>query len=230
VLRLLRYGVRLCGVDILGTLAGFIDQIVIVALLPASMVGIYAVALSSARVLAVVQGGINTVLFPSVAARETAAIVRTVATAFRLGTLLIAGLAVILQLVGPPLLLLAYGAKFAPAILPFRVLLLAVVMENGARILYQIYSGGGRPELLTGFESAAVTVLLLVMLALMPSLGTLGAAIAVLCAAGFRLAIAVGALPLVMRIERPRLVFSAMDFRMLRAILSRAPAVQATRP
>ena len=230
MLRLLRYGVRLAGVDILGTLSGYIDQVIIIAFLPASMAGTYAVALSSARLLNVVQGGISAVLFPSIAAREIDMIVQSVSTAFRIATLLIAGIAAVLAVIGPPLLLLAYGAKFAPAIVPFRVLLLAMVLETGARILYQIYAGSGRPELVTFFEGASVAVLVLVMVVLVPLFGTLGAAAAVLSTSLFRLSIAIGGLPLVLRVPLPRLVFDAADVRMIRSLLSRprtgaAPAV-----
>lgn len=224
--RLLRYGARLCGVDILGTLSGFIDQMIIVAFLPAGMVGTYAVALSSARLLSVVQASISSVLFPSIAAREMATIVATVATTFRIATPLLAGIAGGLALIGPPLLLLAYGHGFAPAIVPFRVLLLAMVIENGARILYQIYSGGGRPELVTLCECAAVVVLVLAMLALVPRLGTPGAAGAVLCGAMFRLLAALAALPLLLKTPLPRLLAGPADLHLLRALWSRlrAPA------
>ncbi len=217
--RLLHYGARLCGVDILGSLATYLDQLIIVAFLPAGMVGTYVVALSSARVLNVVQASISAVLFPSVAAREISEIVRTVATTFRLATPLIAVLAAILSLIGPPLLLLAYGTKFAPAIMPFHVLLLTVVVENSARILYPVYSGSGRPELVTFFEAAAIVLMLLVMLALVPILGTLGAAIALLCAGAFRLLVAMAGLPLLLKVALPRLVLDRSDLRMIRTIL-----------
>jgi len=213
--RLLRYGVRLAGVDILGTLAGFLDQIVVVAVLPAAMVGTYAVALGSARLLGVVQAGIASVLFPSVAARETAAIVATVAAIFRIALPLFAAIAGALALAGPTLLLLAYGDGFAPAILPFRVLLLAMVVESGARILYQIPAGAGRPEVVTLCEAAAVSVLLLAMLALVPPLATRGAAVAVLCAAMVRLAGAVAAIKW-LRTPLPRLLPGAADLRLVR--------------
>jgi len=222
--RLLRYGARLCGVDILGTLSACIDQLIIVAFLPAGMVGTYAVALSSARMLGVVQGGVSSVLFPSIAARELGAVVRTVATAFRIATLLIAGLAAALALLGPPLLLLAYGVKFAPAIMPFRVLLLAMVAENGARILYQIYVAAGRPGLVSCFECGAISVSLLAMLILLPDLGTPGAAIAVLCGSLVRLSVAIGGLRPLLKIDPPRLVFGWADFLAIRTLLSRPAA------
>lgn len=222
--RLLRYGARLCGVDILGTLSNFIDQLIIVAFLPPSMVGTYAVALSSARVLTVVQGGISSVLFPSIAARDINTILRTVATAFRMASLLIAGIAVVGLVVGPELLMLAYGTKFAGTIMPFRVLLVAMVIDNGARILYQIYAGNDRPGLVTMFEAAAVVVMIALMLALVPAWGTIGAAGAVLGASVFRLALAIGGIPLLLKLPLPPLVFGWDDARMVRAMLSRRGA------
>jgi len=220
VRQLLRYSVRLAGVDILNTLSGYIDQLIIVAMLPASMVGIYAVALSSARMLNVVQDGISSVLFPSVAAGKIAVVVNEVATAFRHGTVLIVICALLLALVGPSFLLFAYGAKFAPAIVPFRILLLAVAVDSGARILYQIYTGTGRPELVTIFECSAVAVLVAIMVVLVPLLGTLGASLAVLCAAGFRLTVAVGAVPLLLKIHLPRLILAPSDLIRLKTIFS----------
>lgn len=227
VRRLLHYGARLCGVDLLSTLSGYTDQLVIVAFLPPGMVGIYAVALSSARVLNVVQAGISSVLFPSIAAREVATIVPTVATAFRAATLLIACIAGLLALVAPYLLVLAYGEKFAPAILPFRVLLLAMVIENGARILYQIYAAGGRPGLVTLFECAAITVSIATMLALVPHLATLGVALAVLGTALFRLAVAILGMKLLLQLPLPRLLPGRADLRRIRTILARMLAATA---
>jgi O-antigen/teichoic acid export membrane protein len=227
MLRLLRYGARLAGVDLLGTLSSFVDQMIIVACLSAGMAGTYAVALSSARLLNVVQGGIGAVLFPSVAARETAAVVRAVAQTFRIATLLVAGLACGLAVVGPKLLLFAYGAKFAPAIVPFRVLLLAMTVEAGARILYHVYAGCGRPELTTLFEGLAVAVLVLAMLLLVPPFATLGAALAVLCAALFRITVAIAGLRLVLGMALPRLLFGAADLRAIRSLLAGRRAANA---
>jgi O-antigen/teichoic acid export membrane protein len=139
-----------------------------------------------------------------------------VAAIFRIALPLFAAVAGGLALAGPTLLLLAYGDRFAPAILPFRVLLLAMVVESGARILYQIPAGAGRPEMVTLCEAAAVAVLLLAMLALVPPLATFGAAIAVLCAAVFRLAGAVAAIRL-LRTPLPRLLPGPADLRLVRA-------------
>lgn len=222
--RLLHYGAKLCGVDILGTLSGYLDQLIIVAFLAPKMVGTYAVALSSARMLNVVQAGVSSVLFPSIAGRSSDAIVPTVAKTFRITMVLLAGLAVLLALIGPALLRLAYGAAFADSIMPFRVLLLAMVLENGARILYQIYSGSGRPELVTFFECAATTLACVAMAALVPFFDTFGAALAVLCGSVFRMATGIAGLPLLLKQPIPRLILGRADLHLVWPLRDEAAA------
>lgn len=194
----------------------------IVAFLPPRTVGTYVVAVSSARLLTVVQSGISSVLFPSVAAGRSARVAAVVADTFRIATLLFSGLALGLGLVGPKLLMLAYGPRFADCIAPFCILLVAMVMENGARILYQIYSGSGRPGIVSFFELGAVSISLGLMLLLVPPFGTVGAAGAVLGASCLRLALAAGALRLVLGDRhRPRLLPGLRDLRAVRAGLTR---------
>jgi hypothetical protein len=62
------------------------------------------------------------------------------------------------------------------------------------------------------------------MLALVPTLGTLGAALAVLFGATFRLTAAIGAMRPLLRVEPPRLLFGRTDLRLMRSMVSRPPA------
>ncbi len=211
--RLLRYGLRFYGVDLLGTLSGYLDQIIIITMLAPGLVGLYAVAQSLSRIPAVVQGAVSSVLFPSVAARGTAVIVETVATTIRVTSIVIGAMALALSLAGPHLLSLLYGAAFAKATGPMRILLLDAVVSSSARILYQAYSGSGRPGWVTGFEAAGVAVAAVGMLTLVPHLGLTGAALAVLLASSVRLALGVAGLPLVLKSEMPRLLLSRSDVR-----------------
>jgi O-antigen/teichoic acid export membrane protein len=227
--RLLHYGLRLSGVDMLGTLSQYVDQLVIVAYLAPSTVGTYAVALSSARMLSIVQTGISAVLFPSIAARSPAKVLETVSTTFRIASTLIASLAACLAVVGPYLLMLGYGARFSGSILPFRILLLAMVIENSARILYQAYSGSGRPGVVTLFECCGVTVSITVMLLLAPHLGAVGAACGVLSAACLRLLAGVIGLRVVLGLRRVELLITRRDLRMIMAAIAR-PAIPALEP
>jgi O-antigen/teichoic acid export membrane protein len=209
--RLLRYGIRFYGVDILGVVAGYLDQVVIVFLLEPGAVGAYAVALSLSRVLTVAQGAVSTVLFPSIAARDVTSVVDMVARAVRVTTLMNAAGAAGIALVGPSLLLLLYGSRFNAAVAPFLILLLEAVVTSAARTLAQAFSGSGRPAAVTALEMAGVAVSLTAMLILVPIFGVVGAALATLLGGTARLLFALIRFQKVLGVRLPRLVISRMD-------------------
>lgn len=226
--RLLRYGLRFYGVDLLGTLSGYLDQLVLVALLEPGLVGIYAVALSLARMLNVLQTAISSVLFPSIAARGTAEVVGTVGATLGVAVPITAALALAAGLIGPVLLDLLYGPRFAPAVGIFRWLLLDAVVASVARILYQAYSGSGRPGWVTGFEAAGTVVSVAFMLVLVPRFGLQGMAASVLVGSLVRLACGVAGLRPALGAGMPSLLFSRSDVRpWLRAARGPAPVEDA---
>jgi enterobacterial common antigen flippase len=209
--RLLRYGLRFYGVDILGALSGSLDQMVIVFLLEPAAVGAYAVALSLSRVLNVAQGAVASVLFPSIAAREAESVVEIVARATRVTMVVNATGALAIGAAGPSLLLLLYGTRFAAAVVPFLVLLTEAVVSSAARTLAQAFSGTGRPGVVTGVEIAGVSTSLMVMLVLVPAHGIVGAACASLLGGLMRLLCVIASFRKVLGINLPRLVISRAD-------------------
>ncbi|MBV8458825.1 MAG: oligosaccharide flippase family protein [Acetobacteraceae bacterium] len=226
--RLLSYGLRLYGVDILGTLSSYLDQVVVIAILVPGLVGIYSVALSSARVLAVLQGAITSVLFPSIAARSTAEIVERVSATLRMASLVTGVSALALGVVAPYAIVLLYGARFADATGPFRLLLLDVAIVSSARILYLAYSGSGRPEWVSAFETVGVAVSVSFMLVLVPHFNVIGAAVSVLSGSLARLVCGVAGLPVILNVEIPRLLLSWSDVKAgARALRLRVPAAAA---
>ena len=62
--RLSHYGLRSYGVDLCGILAIYLDQALVVGLLSAASMGIYAVALSLSRVIGAVHAAVATMVFP----------------------------------------------------------------------------------------------------------------------------------------------------------------------
>ncbi len=209
--RLLRYGLRFYGVDILGVVASYLDQVVIVFLLAPEAVGAYAVALSLSRVLTVAQGAVSTVLFPSIAARDVDSVVDMVARAVRVTTVMNAAGAVGIALVGPSLLLLLYGNRFNAAVTPFLILLLEAVVTSAARTLAQAFSGSGRPAAVTALELAGVAASVTAMLTLVPIFGINGAAVAAFLGGTVRLLYALASFQKVLGVRLPRLVISRMD-------------------
>ncbi len=223
--RLIHYGLRLCGVDLVSTMAGYADQLLVIAVLPPATVGAYVVALSAARLLNVIQSGTIAVLFPNIAARPAGSVFTEVAACFRLVMLVTGVAAAVLALVGPPLLLLIYGVGFAGALAPFRLLLVAALLGNGAGVLSQAYAACGRPGLVTGGEALGLLVTVLLMLALVPSFGTMGAASAVTVAAGLRVVVFGRGLRLFLHADAGSLLPRAADLVRLRRMFAFASAL-----
>ena len=213
--KLLSYGIRLYGVDILNTCLQYSDQLIAVAILPANLVGAYSVAQSIARLPNVLSTGVSSVLFPSVAARSQAHVLEKVALSFRLVTLVSASVSLGLAIIGPRLLLLIYGPSFAPAIAPMRILLVATTISNGTAILYQAYAASGRPGFVTLCEAVGLLTSLPLMAILAAWFGADGVALAMLIAAVLRAASATAGLNLILHAPWPRLWPDASDVRRL---------------
>ncbi len=214
--RLLHYGLRFYGVDFLGVTSGYLDQVIIAAILPPSALGIYVVALSLSRVLTVLPSAAETVLFPKLAARPLQTITEAVGVAVRVLSSINAVAAVCLGLLGPHLLTLLYGAKFAAASGPLFILLIATVPANAVGLLYQSYSGSGRPGMVTIIHGIGLAFSFGSMLLLVPVYGTVGAALALLIAALVRLGFVLLGMPLILRVRVPRLIVSRSDFAWMR--------------
>ena len=211
--RLLHYGLRFYGVDLLGTLSGYLDQIVIVALLPPSAVGIYVVARSVARILGVVSEAVASVLFPRIIAKPAVIIVEMVAKALRVTNIISVAPALVLGVAAPFLVKLVYGQQFADVVAPMRILIASTLLVSSARLLYQAYAGSGRPEAITAFEAIGTAVSFVAMLGFVPLFGLIGAACAILLASMVRLACALAGLRIVLGVPVPRLVFAWSDVR-----------------
>jgi len=214
-IRLIRYGIRLYGVDLLNTFTQYSDQLIAVAFLPAHLVGAYAVAQSVARLPNVVATGVSVVLFPSVAARSQVHVMEKVALSYRLVTIVSGAAAIGLALAGPSLLILIYGPSFAPSIAPLRILLVATVISNGTAILYQAYAASGRPGFVTLCEGMGLATSLPLMGLLANYDAAIGVAIAVLAGALLRAGLATAGLGLVLKAGWPRLWPDTSDFRRL---------------
>lgn len=209
--RLLDFGLRFYGVDILGGLSVYLDQAVIVVLLDPASVGVYAVALSLSRVLMVAQGAVATVLFPSITGRDKIDVVEIVARVTRLTAVVNIVLALGAAAMGPALLLVLYGSRFQAALVPFLILLAEAVATSGARTLAQAFTSNGRPGAVTAVELAGVVASVGAMLLLVPSYGINGAASAMLLAGLVRLACVAGSFGIVLGVRLPRMVVTRAD-------------------
>jgi O-antigen/teichoic acid export membrane protein len=215
VRRLMHFGFRYYGVDILGALGQYIDQLLVVLFLAPTSLGIYAVAVSASRILNVIPTSVSTVLFPSVAARASADIIEIVGLAARITTVVAGAAAIVLAILGPFLLHTFYGVRFDGAVGPFRWLLLDCVIANLGRILYQAFSAGGRPEIVTAIESIGVVISATSMIFLVPVYGTVGAALSLLMASTARLICVLIGFRFVIGLKIPRFIMTRADLARL---------------
>ena len=209
--RLLHFGLKFYGVDILGALSSYLDQALIVFLLAPAAVGAYAVALSLSRILSVVQGAVATVLFPTIAGREAADVIQTVARVTRVTFVINATGAIGIGLVGPSLLILLYGNRFSGAISPFLILLCEAVITSVARTLAQAFSGTGRPGAVTETEIVGVVVSMGCLATLVPLFGINGAACGTLLSGCARLGWLLIRFRRVLGVKLPRLLIDQAD-------------------
>lgn len=210
--RLLHYGLRFYGVDVLGAGAMYLDQIIVAAMLPPTALGVYVVGLGISRLLSVLPTSAGTVLFPTLAAKPTTAIMNAVAKAVRVFGLINLACVLVLALFGSHLLVLLYGPRFAAASTPLIILLFSTVPANAVTLFYQSYSASGRPGMVTIIHGTGLAVSLGVMLLLVPTYGTTGAALALLFSGIVRLALVLLGLPLILKVRVPRLLVSRSDF------------------
>ena len=198
---LFQYSVRAAPIDLVTTLTTNIDKLVLIALVSPAEFGLYAVAISFARIVNILQTAISAVTLADLTGQGRAETEMFLHRTFRLLVLLLALACGLVLLVDRPLLLLAYGGGFDRAVPIFRVLLLDAALTCVGQVLMQIYLARGRPGLASTAQVAAfVTTGVGVALLAVP-LGAIGAAIALVCGSSLRLFVLLVLLP---RIELRR--------------------------
>jgi O-antigen/teichoic acid export membrane protein len=168
-----------------------VDQAAVSVVLPASSVGLYAVASAFSNLPSFVGWGLGTVIYPLVtgqrqraAARST--IRRFVVWAFLLNVL---GVGTLLALL-PALVRFFFGAPFLAAVPIARLLLVAAVFGASWRVLVEGLRGLGHPLVSSVSEAAMYPLLALTAPILIFAWGAAGMALALVLSRGFSLGIA----------------------------------------
>jgi len=219
--KLISYGLRSYGIDLLGTLALQVDQVLVVGLLSPASMGMYVVALSLSRMLNLFQTSIVTVLFPKVAARPTAEVVALTGQAMRVSTTLTMLAGLVVMVLGPVLLRLLYGSEYIGAVAVFRILVMEVVLAGAAMVLAQAFMALGRPGTVTILQGLGLGLSIPLMLLLIPVYGLVGAGIALLGSTTIRLAFILLCYPLLLKVHPPNLLMTWKDLRLIQQIYLR---------
>lgn len=147
--------------------------------------GIYAVASGLGQFLTLIPMTLNTVMLPHLSAVDAKGALHKLRLFSSLSATAVISLATILILFASPIIHLLYGDSFKNAVLPLRIVTLSFLFLSFKHlfVFYNISQNRARKNIEAEIGGLVVGVSL--NLALMPSLGTVGASIASLCANGF---------------------------------------------
>lgn len=180
---LIIYGAKVHVGEVLNSLRQRLDQALVALLLPSADLGLYVVALTMANAPMFLVATIANVAFPKMSQQGTAGgrtevFGRYLRLALLIAALIAVGLLAVAHLVLP----LLFGQAFRPAVPILQVLLLGLPAHALKIMLMQALKAWDRSLVIGRSELAGVAVAAPAMLILMPRLGILGAAMAVVAA------------------------------------------------
>jgi len=213
--QILGYGVRSYGVDLLGTLALYVDQVLVIGLLSPGAMGSYVVVLSLSRMLNLFQNSVVMVLFPKAAGRSKKEVVEMTGDSVRISGLVAALCGVGVCLAGPTLLRILYGSEYVAAAGALRILVLEVVLSGATFVLAQAFMALDRPGIVTVLQAIGLSLSIPLMILLIPHFGIYGAAISLLISTIARLLFVYVAFRLFLKTKPPRIVPAGGDIRLL---------------
>lgn len=224
--RLTHYGVRSYGVDLCGVLAIYLDQVLVVGWLSVEAMGIYAVALSLARVLGAVHASVAAIVFPRAVGLAPAAMSAQLGRAARAGTIVAGVLGAAVVLGSPVLLGGLYGRAYLAAVPLLPILVVEAMVAGLVQVLLQGFLAAGRPALATSVVAAGVVASLPLFMVLVPRYGVMGAAVALLCASALRLGLTLYVYRRVLAWDTPQIRPAGDDLRdLVRFARARAGAL-----
>jgi O-antigen/teichoic acid export membrane protein len=183
--QMLRFGLPSALTSVPQTINLRFDQLLIIAFLPARLLGFYVVAVAWSGGVAPLLSAVGSVLFPHVSAeRNVERQGHLLARALQSGILVAAVTSLPFIALAPFCLPLIFGARFAPAIPSALVLVPAGALLAWSGIAEEGLRGLGRPGIVLFAEIAAAAVTLAALPVLLALDGILGAAIASLLGYG----------------------------------------------
>jgi len=209
--QLLHYGARSYGVDLFGVLSVYLDQALVVGMLPPVAMGIYAVALSLSRIISAVHMAIATLMLPSVVGYPTDALTVAIARSARLAAVVAAAIGLAIVAAGPLLVALLYGSAYASAGALLPILVMVMIIGGTTYVLMQGLLAAGRPGIVTLTQFVGLVLSVPFFVVLVPALGPRGAAMALLASATIRLVLVMACYPLWLRAPLPRIWIDRTD-------------------
>jgi O-antigen/teichoic acid export membrane protein len=203
----------------------YVDQLLISVLLPIPFLGLYAAAVSAAGVISVASAAFFYLAQPEAQNSAPDAVGESSARMCRLTVASLVPLAVVLGLAMPAIVPLVYGSAFKVAVPAAQILCAAAAIDGLIAALAGVALGSGRPLLSTIAQGSAVCVEVALVIALLPTFGIAGAAVASVLSYTACAGILVIALSRGLRVSPARfLVPDRQDLRLVIEMLRRLPA------
>lgn len=218
--QILQYGIRSYGIDILGTLALQVDQVLVVSLLSPGAMGSYVVVLSLSRMLNVFQNSVVMVLFPKAAGHDAETVLAMTGRCVRVSGLATMICGALICLTGHVLLRVVYGAEYAAAAGALRILVLEAILSGITFVLAQPFMALNRPGVVTVLQGLGLSLSVPMMLVLIPRLGIYGAAVSLLVSTSARLIFVCAGFRIFLKVRPPRLLPGRSDVEALMAACS----------
>lgn len=227
--KVMSYGMGSYGIDLLGNLFLYIDQIILVSLLAPGPFGLYVVAVSLSRMLNIFSASINLVLFPKASSLEPREGAHLTLRVFKLSLAAALMVSLLLMLAAPLVIEVLYGKVFLDSIGVFKLLVLEVVLGGSAIVLGQAFMAAGKPIITTISQAIGIGLAIPMIYWLVPLYGVIGAGWALLIPAVVRLAFVMAAFQLKFRFSLRELVWNGDDTRWCLGLL-RSRKLQRTEP
>jgi len=175
---LLKYGLPSVASNFPSILNLRLDQLIMVSLLPAKVLGLYVVAVAwGGGMVWPILNAIGSVLFPRIASQESPDMRNfTFAQGSRLGMSAAVPLVLSLMLITPIGLPLLFGIEFKEAITAAIILVIAGATRSLTGNLQEAFRGIGKPNIVFWAEFGALPVTFIALLILLPRWEILGAA------------------------------------------------------
>jgi O-antigen/teichoic acid export membrane protein len=141
-------------------------------------VGLYTTGVTMAELLWYIPNSLSSTLFPKVSSLDQNVATRITAQSCRQTLLVSLPLAVLFGAAGIYLIPFFFGVDFKPSVAPFLWLLPGILSMAVSKILSANLSGRGKPQYATYTSAITVVATVILDLALIPSMGIVGAAIA----------------------------------------------------
>lgn len=172
---LLGYAIRHWFGGLAGVVLMRVDQVLMTPLSSVSELGLYAIAVSVSEVVLVFNSAVREVIFASQASSVD---MTRAATAARVSTLVTIFVSIGVAAMSPLVFPILFGTQFSDAVPVTWVLLLAIVVGNPGSVAGSLLAARNRPEARSASIVVGAAMNVVLVFALVPQLGAIGAAAA----------------------------------------------------